>query len=100
MKTLKIEIYKMCVQLEKLAKQNQEKAMEENRLTADLRKDNGYHQISNRRLSVQRKCRQPEWSMSLQMELDETLVQFGDEKENHAQKLLAPKHLRQDFDTQ
>lgn len=51
-KTLKIEIYKMCVQLEELAKQSQEKAMEENRLSADLRKANGYHQISNRRCRV------------------------------------------------
>lgn len=45
-KTLKMENHKRGVQLEELAQQSQEKAMEANRLRADLRKANaGFRQI-------------------------------------------------------
>lgn len=50
MKTLKMEIHKMGIQIEELAEQSQEKVMEANRLRADLRKANA------RYLQVRQEC--------------------------------------------
>ncbi|XP_026773879.2 coiled-coil domain-containing protein 160 homolog [Pangasianodon hypophthalmus] len=118
-KTLKMEIHKMGVQLEELAKQSQEKAMEANRLRAEMRKANArYCQIrqecsdlaqelksvkEQQKIECAREVQATKMEheaavVRLQIELDETRAQLRAEKDNHARNLKALEHLRHHFD--
>ncbi|KAM9469871.1 uncharacterized protein ccdc160 [Clarias gariepinus] len=112
-KTLKMEIHKMSLQLKELAVQSQEKDIEANRLRADVRKANAaYRQVRQecsdlteelKRVKEQQKivCAMEVQAarieheaavVRLQIELDETRAQLRAEKENRAQKLTEHIH--------
>lgn len=117
-KTLKMEMSKMGVQLEDLAYQSQEKALEAIRLRADLRKASaGYLQLKQecsdlvqelKRVKEQQKidcAREVQAArmehkaavVRLQIELEETRAQLRAEKGNRARNLTTLEHPRHRF---